>query len=128
MSARILVVDDNPVNLALAKYVLESAGYVVEEAVDAGNVQELLRQITPDLILMDIGLPGMDGLTLTRHLKADERLRNIPIVALTGSAMEGDEQKGLLAGCVGYITKPIDIFQFSQQVAAFLHQTATVST
>jgi len=128
MSARILVVDDNPLNLALASYILKSVGYVVEEAIDADDARKLLRQTTPDLILMDLALPGMDGLTLTRQLKADERLKNIPIVALTASAMQGDEQKALLAGCVGYISKPFNIDQFSQRVAAFLHPSATVST
>jgi CheY-like chemotaxis protein len=128
MSARILVVDDNPLNLALASYILKSVGYVVEEAVDADDAQKLLKETMPDLILVDIGLPGMDGLTLTRQLKADERLKDIPIVALTASAIQEDEQKALLAGCVGYITKPINMGQFSQQVAAFLHQAATVST
>jgi two-component system, cell cycle response regulator DivK len=128
MSARILIVDDNPLNLALASCILESVGYVVEGAVDADDVQKLLMQTTPDLILMDIWLPGTDGLTLTRQLKADARLKNIPVVALTASAMQEDEQKALLAGCVGYITKPFNIDQFSQQVAAFLHAAATVST
>jgi CheY-like chemotaxis protein len=127
MSVRILVVDDSPLNLALASYVLGSVGYVVEEAVDADDVSKLLKQTTPDLILMDIGLPGMDGLTLTRQLKADKRLKNVPIVALTASAIRGNEQKALLAGCAGYITKPIDVKQFSQQVAAFLHQAAATT-
>jgi CheY-like chemotaxis protein len=127
MSARILVVDDNPLNLALASYILKSDGYVIDEAVDADDAQKLLRQTTPDLILMDIALPGMDGLTLTRQLKADERLKNVPIVALTASAMQGDEHKASLAGCVGYITKPFNIDQFSQQVAAFLRPAATAS-
>jgi CheY-like chemotaxis protein len=117
---RILVVDDGAINLSLTCYVLESAGYVVETAVDAEHAQELLKQVTPDLILMDISLPGMDGLTLTRKLKADERLKNIPVVALTASAMTGDEEKALQAGCIGFITKPIDIHQFPKQVAVFL--------
>jgi CheY-like chemotaxis protein len=128
MSARILVIDDNQLNLALASYILEGVGYVVEEAVDADAARKLLEQTTPDLILMDIRLPGTDGLTLTRQLKADEGLKDIPIVALTASAIHEDEQKALLAGCVGYITKPINTVQFSQQVAAFLHQAATTST
>jgi two-component system, cell cycle response regulator len=127
MSVRILVVDDSPLNLALASYVLGSVGYVVEEAVDADDVSKLLKQTTPDLILMDIGLPGMDGLTLTRQLKADKRLKNVPIVALTASAIQGDQQKALLAGCAGYITKPIDVKQFSQQVAAFLQPAAAAT-
>ena len=120
MSAHILVIDDNPANLELARYLLGVAGYVVETASDAEQAQPLLKQATPDLILMDITLPGMDGLTLTRKLKADERLKNIPVAAFTASAMVGDEQKALQAGCAGYVTKPIDIDQFTKQVAAFL--------
>ena len=120
MTARILVIDDNPTNLELARYLLGVAGYVVETAGDAERAQELLKQATPDLILMDIALPGMDGLTLTRRLKADERLKNVPVAAFTASAMVGDEEKALQAGCAGYVTKPIDIDQFTKQVVAFL--------
>jgi CheY-like chemotaxis protein len=120
MSARILIVDDNPVNLKLATDVLEMEGYSVEKAVDAEQAQEMLKSATPDLILMDIALPGMDGLTLTRKLKADERLKDVPVVAMTAFAMKGDEQKALAAGCDGYITKPIDTRKLPQQVAAYL--------
>ena len=120
MSTRILIVDDNPVNLKLATDVLEMEGYAVEKAVDAEQAQEMLKSATPDLILMDIALPGMDGLTLTRKLKADERLRHVPVVAMTAFAMKGDEQKALAAGCDGYITKPIDTRKLPQQVAAYL--------
>ena len=120
MSARILIVDDNSVNLKLATDVLEMEGYAVEKAVDAEQAQELLKRSTPDLILMDIALPGMDGLTLTRKLKADERLKDVPVVAMTAFAMKGDEQKALDAGCDGYITKPIDTRKLPQQVAAYL--------
>ena len=120
MSARILIVDDNSVNLKLATDVLEMEGYAVEKAVDAEQAQELLKRSTPDLILMDIALPGMDGLTLTRKLKADERLKHVPVVAMTAFAMKGDEQKALAAGCDGYITKPIDTRKLPQQVAAYL--------
>jgi CheY-like chemotaxis protein len=120
MSTRILIVDDNPVNLKLATDVLEMEGYAVEKAVDAEQAQEMLKSATPDLILMDIALPGMDGLTLTRKLKADERLKDVPVVAMTAFAMKGDEQKALAAGCDGYITKPIDTRKLPQQVAAYL--------
>jgi CheY-like chemotaxis protein len=120
MSARVLVVDDSPINLWLTCYVLESAGYVVENAVDAEQAQELLKQVTPDLILTDISLPGMDGLTFTRKLKADERLKNVPVVALTASDLRRDRENAFQAGCVGYITKPIDTRQLAQQVALFL--------
>lgn len=122
MSARILIVDDNPVNLKLAADLLEMEGHAVEKAVDAEQAHEILKTTTPDLILMDIALPGMDGLTLTRMLKADEKLQHVPVVAMTAFAMKGDEQKALDAGCNGYITKPIDTRKLPAQVAAFLRR------
>jgi two-component system, cell cycle response regulator DivK len=117
---RILVVDDNPRNLKLAFDVLEDAGYEVVEAVDAEEAQSMIDRNLPDLILMDIALPGMDGLTLTRKIKANERTKYIRIIALTAFAMKGDDQKALAAGCDGYITKPIDIHQLPVQVAEIL--------
>ena len=108
MSAKILVVDDNATNLKLVSDVLAFEGHDVLKAVDAEEAQIVLADTLPDLILMDIALPGMDGLTLTRKLKADERTRHVRIVALTAFAMKGDDQKALGAGCDGYITKPID--------------------
>lgn len=120
MAAFIFVVDDHPVNLKLACDVLEFEGYTVGKAVDAEEAQEILQHTVPDLILMDIALPGMDGLTLTRKLKADPRLQHVPIVALTAFAMKGDDRKALEAGCDGYITKPIDTRKLAEQVASFL--------
>lgn len=120
MTIQILVVDDNPTNLKLASDVLEMAGYSTIKAADAEAAQKILQQTTPDLILMDLALPGMDGLTLTRKLKADERLQHVPVVALTAFAMKGDDQKALDAGCIGYITKPIDTRTFAQRVSGFL--------
>jgi len=117
---RILVVDDNPRNLKLAFDVLEDAGYEVVEAKDAEEAQIMIDRNLPDLILMDIALPGMDGLTLTRKIKANERTKHIRIIALTAFAMKGDDQKALAAGCDGYITKPIDIHQLPVQVAEIL--------
>jgi len=117
---RILVVDDNPRNLKLAFDVLEDAGYEVVEAMDAEEAQTMIDRNLPDLILMDIALPGMDGLTLTRKIKANERTKHIRIIALTAFAMKGDDQKALAAGCDGYITKPIDIHQLPVQVAEVL--------
>jgi|SRR5882672_2745963 len=122
MSARILIVDDNSVNLKLASDVLEIEGYAIVTAVDAESAQEILKHTKPDLILMDIALPGMDGLTLTRKLKDDKRLKHIPIVALTAFAMKGDEQKAVEAGCDGYITKPIDTRKLPQLVAELLRK------
>jgi CheY-like chemotaxis protein len=120
MSARILIVDDNPLNLKLAADVLASEGFVVDQARDANEARTILGNRVPDLILMDIAMPGMDGLTLTRLLKADARFSEVPIVALTASAMKGDDEKALAAGCVGYIAKPVDTRTFSRLVGEFL--------
>lgn len=119
-NARILVVDDNPTNLKLVSDLLEFEGHEVLKAMDAEEAQVVLTDTLPDLILMDIALPGMDGLTLTRHLKADPRTRHISVVALTAFAMKGDEQKALDAGCDGYITKPIDTRALPKEVAGIL--------
>jgi two-component system cell cycle response regulator len=106
--AQILVVDDNATNLKLVSELLAFEGYDVLNAMDAEAAQVVLATALPNLILMDIALPGMDGLSLTRLLKADPRTCHIRIVALTAFAMKGDEQKAIDAGCDGYITKPID--------------------
>ncbi len=118
--ARILIVEDNPVNLKLASIILEAANFQVLEAGDASQAREVINTTTPDLILMDIALPGMDGLALTRLLKADEKTRHIPIVALTAYAMRGDDEKAKAAGCDSYITKPIDVGKLPDQVAEIL--------
>jgi CheY-like chemotaxis protein len=117
---RILIVDDNKTNLKLASDVLSFDGYEILNANDAESAQEIIRRRPPDLILMDIALPGMDGLTLTRLLKADEATRHIVIVALTASAMKGDDARAREAGCDGYITKPIDTRTLPDAVAEFL--------
>lgn len=116
----ILIVDDNLTNLKLVKVLLESSGYKVRTAVDADGVLQTLKEFNPDLILMDIQLPGMDGLTLTRQLKADPKTSAIPVIALTAYAMKGDEEKALASGCCGYITKPVDTRNFTKQVEQFL--------
>src|SRR5438477_8239391 len=123
----ILVVDDNPRNLKLAFDVLEDAGYELVEAADAEKAQIMIDRNLPDLILMDIALPGMDGLTLTRKIKANERTKHIRIIALTAFAMKGDDRKALAAGCEGYITKPIDIHQLTVQVAEILRGSGLAS-
>jgi CheY-like chemotaxis protein len=117
---QILVVDDNPTNLKLVSDVLKSAGYQVSKAEDSENAVLAIEQSRPDLILMDIALPGMDGLTLTRKLKAEAATKEIHIVALTAFAMKGDREKALEAGCDGYITKPIDTRTLPQQVGEYL--------
>jgi CheY-like chemotaxis protein len=123
--AIILVVDDNATNLKLACYVLETEGHTVLQARDAQEALEVIRHSPPDLILMDIQMPGMDGLTLTRRLKAEPASRHIPIVALTSFAMKGDEAKARGAGCDGYITKPIDTAALPAMVAEILIRGST---
>jgi len=123
-SSRILVVDDTPANLALAAVVLEVSGCQVLTAESAEQAQSLLITVVPDLILMDVALPGMDGLTLTRLLKADKRLQHVPVIALTAFAMDGDEFRALQAGCEGYITKPIDTRSLPAQIEQALQRAA----
>lgn len=116
----ILIIDDNPQNLKLARLLLAKQGYAIRTAVDAEQALEVLEAFRPRLILMDLQLPGMDGLTLTRKLKADPALRDISIIALTAYAMKGDEEKARAAGCDAYVTKPIDTAALRTLVAALL--------
>jgi len=115
-----MIVDDNPANLKLAGDLLELEGHDVIRCIDAEHAREVLIQQQPILILMDVALPGMDGLELTRILKSDPTTKDIIIVALTAYAMKNDKDKVLDAGCDGYITKPIDTRQFIQQVGEYL--------
>lgn len=117
---QILIVEDNVMNRRLAQFLLKSHGYIVHEAKDAQEALELARIHRPDLILMDLHLPGLDGFAATRVLKEDATTRNIPVVALTAYAMSGDEDRALEAGCDGYITKPIDTHAFPKLVANYL--------
>jgi CheY-like chemotaxis protein len=116
----IMVVDDNPVNMRLACALLRRNGYEVCTAEDAREALALLRTVHPHLILMDIQLPDIDGLTLTRRLKADPATQDIVIVALTAFAMKGDEQKARDAGCNGYIPKPLETRTFINTMKRFL--------
>lgn len=116
----ILIVDDNPANLKLARVLLGSDGYDVRTASDAEEALAVLTDFRPDVILMDIQLPGMDGIELTRRLKADPKTRGIAILALTAYAMKGDEERMLAAGCDGYVSKPIDAKLLADQVAALI--------
>jgi CheY-like chemotaxis protein len=120
----ILIVDDNELNLKLLRWLLEKKGYVIHTAGDAQSARVSIRALRPGLVLMDIQLPDVDGLELTREFKADPDLRHIPVVAVTSYAMKGDLQKSLDAGCDGYITKPIDTQQFPLQVEKYLHGVA----
>ena len=116
----ILIVDDNALNLKLARVVLATEGFDVRTASNAEEALQLLRTVTPRLILMDVQLPGIDGLELTRRLKADPATRAIRVVALTAYAMKGDDEKAFAAGCDGYITKPIDVERLLAVVSSFL--------
>jgi CheY-like chemotaxis protein len=108
MAARVLIVDDNPTNLKLVAYLVRANGYDVDTAGDANAALAAIAAHRPALILMDLQLPGIDGLELTRKLKADPATRDIKIVAVTAYAMKGDEDKAFEAGCDDYVTKPID--------------------
>ncbi|GAB4462154.1 MAG: hypothetical protein OHK0029_28500 [Armatimonadaceae bacterium] len=116
---RVLIVEDNPVNMELATDLLEVAGYQVLQAEDAETGINLAKSELPDLVLMDIALPGMDGLTATTILRQDLATAHIPIVALTAQAMRGDEDKAITMGCIGYITKPINTRAFPKLVAEY---------
>jgi two-component system cell cycle response regulator DivK len=118
--ATILIVEDNATNMKLSAFLLESADYTVIAATNAETGLTLAREEHPDLILMDIQLPGMDGLQATGLLKADDATRDIPVIALTALAMKGDEERILAAGCDGYIAKPLDYKDFLSVVAATL--------
>jgi two-component system, cell cycle response regulator DivK len=120
MTHRIVVVDDNHMNLELVTFLLEATGCVVETAPDASAARKQIHAQQPDLILMDIQMPGLDGLSFTKELKADAAFRHIPVLAFTAYAMKGDEARILAAGCDGYIAKPIDVATFVHQVRAHL--------
>jgi two-component system cell cycle response regulator DivK len=124
--ARILIVEDNPDNMLLTVMLLESAGHHVISAIDAEAGLALARAELPDLILMDIQLPGMDGLEATMLLKADPLTRAIPVIAVTALAMKGDEERIRAAGCDSYIAKPIGIQDFLGSVAAQIAMTVSV--
>lgn len=118
--ATILIVEDNLSNMRLVALLLEKAGHRVLQALTATVGVDLARRAGPDLILMDVQLPGMDGLAATRLLKSDPATRGIKVIALTAFAMKGDEERMLSAGCDGYIAKPIQYKDFLVQVEAQL--------
>jgi len=120
MTHSILVVDDNPSNLKLFTYLLALPGYEVTTARNAEEALQVLARVKPALILMDLQLPDMDGLTLTRRLKAEPELRGTAIVAVTASAMKGDEERARLAGVDGYMTKPLEKQAFRAMVERYL--------
>jgi len=120
----ILIVDDNPTNLKLVAYLVRASGYEVHTAIDAEAAVASIRAVRPALILMDLQLPGVDGLELTRRLKQDPATRDIVIVALTAYAMKGDQEKAAAAGCDDYVTKPIDTRRLPELIARHLSRDA----
>lgn len=121
-SAIILYIEDNTDNRLLVKRILTAEGYTVWEAANASEAVDVIAGRTPDLILMDINMPDVDGYTLTSRLKVQPALRLTPIIALTANVMKGDRERSLQAGCDGYIQKPIDVDSLPRQIARFLAQ------
>ena len=120
MTKMILIVEDEPKNMTLIRDLLQVSGYSTIEATNGKQGVELAKANKPDLILMDIQMPVMDGLEATRILKADTTTSNIPVLALTSYAMKGDKERMLKAGCDGYLAKPLDIQEFLKTVAEYL--------
>jgi two-component system cell cycle response regulator DivK len=122
MNSTILYIEDNSDNRMLVRRVLEAEGYQVVEAEDGQEGIDLLGSTTPDLVLMDINLPELDGYEVTRRLKQVPSMAKVPVIAMTANVMRGDREKTLAAGCDGYIPKPIDIDLLPDQIAKFLRK------
>jgi len=120
----ILVVDDNEQNIKLISFLLLAAGFKVHSAGNAEEALEVLTTLSPQLLLLDLQMPGMSGIELAQQLKAEPGTRDIPIVLLTASAMKGEEQRARDAGCDGYISKPIDTRKFAELIMHYLHPAA----
>lgn len=116
----ILYVEDDPNNRTLIRRILGAEGYTVHEAANANIALEMLKSLKPDLILMDINMPEVDGYTLTAQIRALPELSTVPIIALTANVMKGDRERSLQAGCDGYIQKPIDIDTIAAQIQRFI--------
>ena len=117
---KILIIEDNLLNLELATDLLAANGFVVHSAQTAEEGLRMAGELLPDLVLMDFSLPGMDGLSATKHLKANPATRHLTVVGLTANAMKGDQETALNAGCDGYLTKPIDTRTFVAAVTKFI--------
>jgi two-component system cell cycle response regulator DivK len=120
LSQTILYVEDNVDNRTLVRRILQAEGYAVLEAGSAKETLDVIEGRTPDLILVDINMPEVDGYTLTARIKSDPRFASIPVIAITANVMRGDRERTLAAGCDGYIQKPIDVDFLPRQVARFL--------
>jgi CheY-like chemotaxis protein len=122
--ARILQVEDNPLNAKLVSLILSRAGYEVVTVGDATGAERSIRERVPDLVLMDLGLPGKDGYVLTREIREDPNTAEVPVLAVTSFAMKGDEEKAMEAGCSGYLTKPINRVELLRRVRDLLDRTS----
>ncbi len=120
LSKKILIVDDNQDSRELAVKVLKNVGYQMIDAADGEDALEKANTENPDLILMDISIPKIDGYEVTRRLKSQVSFKNTPIIALTAHAMKGDKEKAMESGCEGYISKPIDIHELPNQIKSYL--------
>jgi two-component system, cell cycle response regulator DivK len=120
----ILYVEDNPLNMRLVRKILKSLGYHMLEAMDGETGLQLAKKQKPDLILMDVNLPDVDGLEVTQQIKADDALKHIPIIALTANAMHGDRERCLVAGCDGYLAKPVARREIQDTLQHFLDKAA----
>lgn len=120
MGEKILIIEDNITNLKLVRLLLKIEGYEIFTASDASEALHILQTVHPKLILMDLQLPGKNGLDLTKEIKADPKLKDIVIIALTAYAMKGDEEKAKLAGCDEYMTKPISVDNFPAVIAEYM--------
>ncbi len=125
MGDSILIVDDTPANLRLLEVLLGIRGYQIRTAPDAEEALRMIEELPPRLILLDLRLPGMDGLELTRRLRSRPETRAILIIAVTAQAMRGDEEAAIAAGCDGFVTKPIDVRSFPDTIARFLARPAS---
>ena len=128
MNEPILVIEDNDLNRELVTDLLEANGFIVYQAREAEEGLRLAREYMPDLVLMDLSLPGMDGLAATRALREDPAIQHLTVIALTAHAMKGDEQTVLRAGCNGYLTKPIDTRTFAGKIRTFIALSKTQTT
>ena len=121
-AGKVLIVEDNPVNLRLAQFLLEKRGFSVRKATTGAECLTEMTRDLPDIVLMDIQLPGEDGLAVTRKIRSDPRMAGVVVVALTAHAMAGDREKILAAGCDGYIAKPVDPQGLPSEVSRYLKQ------
>jgi CheY-like chemotaxis protein len=116
----VLCVEDNPTNMLLVARIIEAEGYTLLQSARGDKALEMLQEIVPDLVLLDINVPGLDGLELAREMRQDPRLQNVPIIATTANVLVGDRERCLEAGCDEYMPKPLDIRRLRQLIRSFM--------